>query len=95
MKLTDTQSSNGAASIRPVRQQRRKKCQHTWSSKRAARGVALLLGSFVFPAFGKVIEGMDVVERIAAQPADGVSKQDAVKGQILTKPVAIETASRR
>ena len=48
-----------------------------------------------FPAFGKVIEGMDVVEKIAAQPADGISKQDAVKGQILTHPVSIEKAHRQ
>jgi peptidyl-prolyl cis-trans isomerase A (cyclophilin A) len=47
-----------------------------------------------FPAFGKVIEGMDVVEKIAAQPTDGVSKAEAVKGQILTEPVAIERAHR-
>ena len=48
-----------------------------------------------FPAFGKVIEGMDVVEKIAAQPTEGISKEEAVKGQILTKPVTIEKASRR
>jgi peptidyl-prolyl cis-trans isomerase A (cyclophilin A) len=48
-----------------------------------------------FPAFGKVIEGMDVVEKIAAQPTDGISKAEAVKGQILTAPVAIEKAYRR
>ena len=45
-----------------------------------------------FPAFGKVIEGMDVVEKISAQPTDGISKSDAGKGQILTEPVAIEKA---
>ncbi|MDH3926205.1 MAG: peptidylprolyl isomerase [Xanthomonadales bacterium] len=48
-----------------------------------------------FPAFGKVVEGMDVVEKIAAQPTEGISKEEAVKGQILTKPVTIEKASRR
>jgi peptidyl-prolyl cis-trans isomerase A (cyclophilin A) len=48
-----------------------------------------------FPAFGKVIDGMDVVEKIAAQPTEGISKEEAVKGQILTKPVTIEEASRR
>jgi peptidyl-prolyl cis-trans isomerase A (cyclophilin A) len=47
-----------------------------------------------FPAFGKVVEGMDVVEKIAAQETDGISKTDAVKGQILTEPVAIEKAYR-
>ena len=47
-----------------------------------------------FPAFGKVIEGMDVVEKIAARETDGISKTDAVKGQILTEPVAIEKAYR-
>jgi peptidyl-prolyl cis-trans isomerase A (cyclophilin A) len=45
-----------------------------------------------FPAFGNVIEGMDVVEKIAAQPTDGISKEAAVKGQILTAPVIIEKA---
>jgi len=48
-----------------------------------------------FPAFGNVIEGMDVVEKIAAQPTDGITKTDAVKGQILTEPVPIEKAYRR
>jgi peptidyl-prolyl cis-trans isomerase A (cyclophilin A) len=48
-----------------------------------------------FPAFGKVISGMDVVEKIAAQPTDGVSKAEAVKGQILTAPVPIEKTCRR
>ena len=47
-----------------------------------------------FPAFGKVVEGMDVVEQIAAQPTDGISKAEAVKGQILTAPVAIKKAYR-
>jgi cyclophilin family peptidyl-prolyl cis-trans isomerase len=42
-----------------------------------------------FPAFGKVIEGMGVVEKIAAQPTGGISKTEAVKGQILTAPVPI------
>jgi peptidyl-prolyl cis-trans isomerase A (cyclophilin A) len=48
-----------------------------------------------FPAFGKVIEGMDVVEKIAARETDGISKFDAVEGQILTEPVPIERACRR
>jgi peptidyl-prolyl cis-trans isomerase A (cyclophilin A) len=48
-----------------------------------------------FPAFGKVVEGMEVVEKIAAQPTDGISKAEAVKGQILTEPVSIEKAYRR
>jgi hypothetical protein len=38
---------------------------------------------------------MDMVKKIAAQPADGISKTDAVKGQILTAPVPIEKACRR
>jgi hypothetical protein len=37
---------------------------------------------------------MEVVEKIAAQPTDGISKAEAVKGQILTEPVAIERAHR-
>jgi len=48
-----------------------------------------------FPAFGKVIEGMDVVEKIAARETDGISKFDAVEGQILTEPVPIKQACRR
>ena len=48
-----------------------------------------------FPAFGNVIEGMEVVEKIAVRETDGVSKTDAVKGQILTEPVTIEKAYRR
>jgi peptidyl-prolyl cis-trans isomerase A (cyclophilin A) len=47
-----------------------------------------------FPAFGKVIEGMEVVEKIATQPTDGISKTEAVKGQILTAPAPIERACR-
>jgi len=43
-----------------------------------------------FPAFGIIVEGMGVVEQIAAQPTDGISKAEVVKGQILTAPVAIE-----
>ena len=48
-----------------------------------------------FPAFGKVVEGMDVVEKIADQPTEGISKAEVVKGQILTEPVTIEKACRR
>jgi len=48
-----------------------------------------------FPAFGNVIEGMDVVEKIAARETDGISKFDAVEGQILTEPVPIKQACRR
>jgi cyclophilin family peptidyl-prolyl cis-trans isomerase len=47
-----------------------------------------------FPAFGKVIEGMEVVEKIATQPTDGISKTEAVKGQVLTAPAPIERACR-
>jgi peptidyl-prolyl cis-trans isomerase A (cyclophilin A) len=48
-----------------------------------------------FPAFGKVIEGIDVVEKIVAQETGGIVKTEAVKGQILTEPVPIEKAYRR
>ena len=48
-----------------------------------------------FPAFGNVIEGMEVVEKIAARDTDGISKTEAVKGQILTVPVTIERVCRR
>src|SRR5210317_229081 len=47
-----------------------------------------------FPAFGKVIEGMEVVEKIATQPTDGISTTEAVKGQRLTAPAPIERACR-
>src|SRR5210317_2309211 len=48
-----------------------------------------------FPAFGKVREGMDVVEKISAQPTDGITKQKVVKGQILTAPVVIKKAFQK
>jgi peptidyl-prolyl cis-trans isomerase A (cyclophilin A) len=48
-----------------------------------------------FPAFGKVIEGMDLVKKIAARETEGISKEEAVKSQILTEPVPIEKAYRR
>jgi len=48
-----------------------------------------------FPAFGNVIEGMDLVEKIAARPTDGLTQVEAVKGQILTSPVDIQKVYRR
>jgi len=48
-----------------------------------------------FAAFGKVIEGMDVVQNIHRMDANGPSDSDYTKGQILTTPVMINKAARR
>jgi len=42
-----------------------------------------------FAAFGRVVDGMDVVRRINRMPAAGPSDSDYTKGQILTEPVTI------
>ena len=47
-----------------------------------------------FAAFGKVVDGMDVVRRINRLPADGPSESDYTKGQILTEPVSIVSVRR-
>ena len=47
-----------------------------------------------FAAFGKVVNGMDVVRRINGLPADGPSESDYTKGQILTEPVSIVSVRR-
>jgi peptidyl-prolyl cis-trans isomerase A (cyclophilin A) len=50
-------------------------------------------GSFRgFAAFGKVIQGMDVVKRILAMPTGG--GRDAMKDQMILKPVRILRAER-
>lgn len=48
-----------------------------------------------FAAFGKVIEGMDVVRAIHGQDADGPSESPYTKGQILAEPVRILEAYRQ
>ncbi|WP_425996158.1 peptidylprolyl isomerase [Caulobacter sp. DWR1-3-2b1] len=42
-----------------------------------------------FAAFGKVVEGMDVVRRIINLPTPGVAVNPVMKGQILDPPVPI------
>ena len=47
-----------------------------------------------FAAFGKVVEGMDVVRAIHAREAEGASESAYTKGQMLTHPVKILSARR-
>ena len=47
-----------------------------------------------FAAFGKVVNGMDVVRAINESPADGATDSDSTKGQILTEPVTIISVKR-
>lgn len=47
-----------------------------------------------FAAFGRVVEGMDVVKRILALPTSATEGGPAMKGQILVKPVKIMTARK-
>jgi len=47
-----------------------------------------------FAAFGKVVEGMDVVHRIINLPTPGVAVNPVMKGQILGPPVPILKARR-
>jgi peptidyl-prolyl cis-trans isomerase A (cyclophilin A) len=47
-----------------------------------------------FAAFGKVVNGMDVVRRINQLPADAPSDSDYTKGQILRNPVDIISVRR-
>lgn len=46
-----------------------------------------------FPAFGTVVNGIDVVTQIAAMPTDGESTSPILAGQVLTTPVTILTAT--
>ncbi len=46
-----------------------------------------------FAAFGKVVDGMDVVRKINALSAAGDSDSDYTAGQILAEPVAIENVT--
>ncbi len=47
-----------------------------------------------YSAFGKVVEGMDVVRRILASPTVPDAGRGAMRGQILAKPVRIVSARR-
>ncbi|MBN4053629.1 peptidylprolyl isomerase [Haliea sp. AH-315-K21] len=47
-----------------------------------------------FAAFGKVINGMDVVRNIQSLPADGPSESDYTEDQILTEAVRIYSVRR-
>lgn len=48
-----------------------------------------------FAAFGKVVDGMDVVHAIHASPADAPSDSPYTVGQIIEAPVVIRTVRRR
>ena len=47
-----------------------------------------------YAAFGKVVEGMDVVRRILASPTVKDAGRGAMRGQMLAKPVPIVSAKR-
>jgi peptidyl-prolyl cis-trans isomerase A (cyclophilin A) len=47
-----------------------------------------------FAAFGRVLKGMDVVQRILAAPTVPNAGRGAMKGQMITQPVKIISASR-
>jgi peptidyl-prolyl cis-trans isomerase A (cyclophilin A) len=51
-------------------------------------------GDTGFAAFGRVVEGMDVVKTILAAPTDPNKGEGVMKGQYLANPVAIVTARR-
>ena len=48
-----------------------------------------------FAAFGRVIDGMDVVKAIHNSPSDTAVDDDYFKGQILENPVLIERVTRK
>ena len=47
-----------------------------------------------FAAFGKVIEGMDIVRDINGMPSNKKTDNEYVKGQIINNPIIIEKAVR-
>lgn len=47
-----------------------------------------------FAAFGKVVEGMDVVRRILAAPTVPDAGRGAMRGQMIREPVRIVSAKR-
>ncbi|MDH3869416.1 MAG: peptidylprolyl isomerase [Desulfuromonadales bacterium] len=48
-----------------------------------------------FPAFAKVVEGMDVVEAIAGRDTGGATGIKLLEGQLLSEPVSIAKIYRR
>jgi peptidyl-prolyl cis-trans isomerase A (cyclophilin A) len=47
-----------------------------------------------FAAFGRVIEGMDIVKRIHAMKGDAPTDDEYTRGQVLAKPILIRDAKR-
>jgi peptidyl-prolyl cis-trans isomerase A (cyclophilin A) len=47
-----------------------------------------------FAAFGKVVEGMDTVQKILAAPTSPTAGEGVMKGEMLAQPVKIVTARR-
>jgi peptidyl-prolyl cis-trans isomerase A (cyclophilin A) len=47
-----------------------------------------------FAVFGRVVEGMDVVQRILASPVSATEGVGVMKGQMIAKPVPIKSARR-
>lgn len=47
-----------------------------------------------FAAFGKVVEGMDVVKRILAAPTSATAREAAMKGQMIAAPIRIVSVRR-
>ncbi|WP_293901311.1 peptidylprolyl isomerase [Phenylobacterium sp.] len=47
-----------------------------------------------FAAFGEVVEGLDVVQKIIVMPTDPAKGEGAMKGEILKQPVRITKVSR-
>ena len=48
-----------------------------------------------FAAFGRVVRGMEIVRKINNLPADAPTESAYMKGQILRRPVAIESVRRK
>ena len=49
---------------------------------------------FGYATFGRVVRGIEVLDEVQAQPTDGPSASEVVRGQILTEPVRILRARR-
>jgi peptidyl-prolyl cis-trans isomerase A (cyclophilin A) len=47
-----------------------------------------------FAVFGRVVEGMDVVKKILAAPVSATDGVGAMKGQMIEKPIPIQSARR-
>ncbi|NNL64755.1 MAG: peptidylprolyl isomerase [Myxococcales bacterium] len=47
-----------------------------------------------FPAFGRIVRGLDVAQRIAGGETNGATPIAMLSGQILTRPVRIDRVSR-